>query len=194
MGIQVHDWSDHQPHIKAYREKAKKMNETRIRKNTSTHENDNQRDYDSELPLSQPTSLPTLPNAMQGNARQNKALIRDDFDSLERSEFAEKIVTKFCREIGTNGSRRVAVAAVVKLFDDYPRRTAADVEAAVESYRVASATVERKFRIGAARFFAEEWQSYVDGKHEPPPVQVTANTHMKEILGYDPDERVKNGD
>lgn len=178
-GIQVHDWSENQPHIKAYREKAKRMNEQRNAKTAHKAKKDNVVDYVVDYVEDKGSSLPSSPNTIQGITEQNKTKQAPEFDALKVSAFAEKLVERHCREISSNGSRQVGIKAIVDFFDRHPNRTFDDLTRAMEAYKAASVGTDRQFRIGPARFYADEWQTYIDGK-PPPSYEETVEDRVRE--------------
>jgi hypothetical protein len=104
-------------------------------------------------------------------------------DELKDQNAAKRIVEAYRSQVGTNGTASGGREAVLRAMDDLPTATEADFLRVVYAYAAEcdSQGTERKFRIGAQRFFDGEWREYLSREPRSPQQKAITMESVAEI-------------
>lgn len=187
-GIQVHDWSDNQPHIKAYRAKAKMMNEKKLAKVTGRDGKDLVENAGSHAGSDKGSPLPASPNAMQCNAMQGNAMqinAKPSAMELGKQSAVRRLGATY-RECVTTKHRvdKAAWGEMLAVWDEHPTMTEADFDRIIRNYGAACRRSKNDFQLACATFFRDgEWENHLEATGADPPSKTTEDL-IKERLGW----------
>jgi hypothetical protein len=174
-GIQVHDWADHQAHIRAYRKKAEEMTKARLRLEKTEKGNKSTpkakvEDYPSELgqSTSQVNSSSSSSaghySAGQGNTIPNT---RGEFFNRQihakQNETAKALVQRYLDSVKPSHKSTASTAEITlgQLLLDDPTLDVASIERGIDAYAREVQESPRDRRASPKTFFQEErWRSY----------------------------------
>ena len=109
--------------------------------------------------------------------------VNQSFDRLKAADVAKRIVEAYRADVSSNGMASEARNTVVAALEHDPLATEADLRHAMASYLAdcESEGTERKYRIGAAKFFAGEWREYLSREPRSPPQKAITIESVAEI-------------
>ena len=105
------------------------------------------------------------------------------FDRLKSADVAKRIVETYRMDVSSNGMASEARNTVAATLEHDPAATEADLRHAMSSYLAdcEAEGTERKYRIGAAKFFAGEWREYLSRDPRSPPQKAITIESVAEI-------------
>jgi hypothetical protein len=86
-------------------------------------------------------------------------------DRLKDQSTADKVAQAYLRKVGGKSAVSPGSRAIMRIFEDFPATTEAELMRCMETYAkvCAKKNIDRDFRLGAGTFFTDEWRIYANG-------------------------------